>query len=234
MVEVATAIALRSAASLRFDAIGFATARFRLFALDLDGHGSCKLRRRVRHGVRRQPVAAGYLLDATTAATPAATAATSITLAIVGSDCGRRRLRLASEDRLVVVVLGLEELRSVRSHLGALTFRLVEHRHVVGLGFGDRLDGFGGFLGLELFDVGGLLRGQALERRCAICQAFFDGRRIPLAQREHPRLDANERVFLVALLHERGKTSAHRHLGTLPDMTEQVPLDGYVSDLFVM
>src|SRR5450432_4398322 len=90
------------------------------------------------------------------------------------------------------------------------------------------------FRGVHLGLARVTLRGQALERWRAIRQALFDHRRIPLAQREHARLDAHERVLFVALLHQRGEARAHRDLWALTNVTEQILLNRYVGDLLVM
>jgi hypothetical protein len=79
-----------------------------------------------------------------------------------------------------------------------------------------------------------LLARQLLERGRAILQALVDHRLIPFAQREHAGSNAHERVLFVALLDERGQAGTHGHVRALAHVTQQVLLDGYVGDLFVV
>jgi hypothetical protein len=85
------------------------------------------------------------------------------------------------------------------------------------------VDGFGLFLGSAL----AALARDALEGGRAILQAFFDGNLVPLAQREHPRLHADQRIVLVTLLRERRKARPHGDFRALAHVAQQVFLDRY-------
>jgi hypothetical protein len=196
--------------------------------------------RGVRHGVRGQTVTATSRLVAGTATTTTTTTtATTGRAAItdVAASCRRGGLcGVTSENRLVVILFGREKIRGVRGELGALALGLVEHARCGLLALLHHLGDAraADVLGLCLARVTRMLRREALERGCPILQALFDRRGIPLAKRKNARLDPNQRIVLFPLLHQSSETCAHRHLGTLPDMAEQVPLDGYVRDLFIV
>jgi hypothetical protein len=122
----------------------------------------------------------------------------------------------------------------VRRELGSLALRVVEQDgFVVAVGFGvtvrRRVRRH-----VELVGLTGMLCREALERRRPVFETFLDRRRVPFAKREDARLHPNERVVLFAFFDESREACAHRDLGALAHVAEQVSLDGYVSYLFVM
>jgi len=79
-----------------------------------------------------------------------------------------------------------------------------------------------------------LLIFQHFERWRAIGETSFDGLLIPIPKGEYPRLDTDQRVFLVTLFDERGEARSHRNLGAFAHVAQEVFLDRDVSDLLVM
>jgi hypothetical protein len=205
-----------------------------LIARALIGFQNGQIRWSIRHGVGRQAVATAHSFftasPTTTTATASALAATLLRLRAFG----RRLFDFAAEDRLVIVFLGLEEVGRVRGHGGSLPFGGVEHARDLGFAFFRRLEVRAARVRADLLGFARHLGSQAFERGGSIQKSLFDRRRIPVAERENARLDADEGVILVPLFDERRESRAHGHLGALAHVTEQIFFDGDVSYLFVM
>ncbi len=159
---------------------------------------------------------------------------------------GRRtRLRQRSEDRLIVVVLVVEEIGAARCEVRAERVFSRDDRR----GLGARL---------VLVVVVRRSSSSAGEpaRAASISRAFTStpsplvsssrgvsttgGRALlalllfPFAQRENAGTNLRDRNLLVVLLDGRREPVAHRDLGRLAHVREEVPRDGELGDLFVV
>ena len=164
--------------------------------------------------------------------------------------CGRSAARAAAcdvvraarsgEDRLVVVVLVVEELGSARGEIAAKRVLTGDdERLVVLVAVTTRGVGAGLCFDLERVDVGALtvvVVAALGVGSCAVggCAALLLALGRPLGERENARLHADDGVRLVFLLQERREPGTHGDLRALADVGEKVLLDGELGDLLVV
>ena len=187
-----------------------------------------------------------------TPAAAAATAASALARLLRGRAPGAPGCDWRREDRLVVVVLVVEDLGAARGEIAAQRLvarhrrvaiaRLVVLAVVLVLGRRLRLGAPHGGLDLERVDLdaGAVLAVGVL--RLFLRDLGRRGRRgaalallaVPLAEREDARLHLDDRVVLVVLLEGRREPGAHRDLGRLAHVREEVLLDRELRDLLVV
>jgi hypothetical protein len=189
-----------------------------------------EVRRGVRNRVRRKVVTAALFTAAATAPT---TATPTTASAIFALTIGPRALFVVSgENGFVVVFLVSKKVGGVRGELGPGA--------LVGVGSGSLLFGFElreahvHGLGAQTRSIAHFLGGELLEGGGAIGEPLVDEGLIPFAKREHPGLHAYEGILFVGLFDQGCQSRSHRHFGTFAHVTQEVLLDGYVCDLFVM